>query len=284
MKKRSSWTLVSCLIFLGLLRIEHVAYSANPTFEKVMIIVLENADYKDALKQPAFSQLAQGGALFTDFNGEIHPSQGNYIAMASGSHYGVDSDKSVDLDVRHIGDLLEAKNKSWKAYLEDYPGGCFTGKRSQNYVRKHNPFISFVNIQSDESRCKAHLVEASVLSQDVRNNKVPDYSLYVPNLKNDGHDTGVGYADRWFSRVFGPLLKDPNFMKNMLLVLTFDESEKYDGNHIFTAFYGDSVIPGSKSTARSDHYSVLRLIEDQFGLGNLGQEDRSASSIIGIWK
>lgn len=257
---------------------------ASPGFRKVMTIIFENTNYQDALDQPTLGKLARDGALLTRFTGETHPSQSNYISLTAGDGYNVGGDNPVTLDVKHVADLLEAKGRSWKIYLEGYPGSCFTGKSSGDYVRKHNPFISFKNIQTDLARCNAHLVNSEQLARDVQNGTLPDYSMYIPDLKNDGHDTGVAFADRWFARAFGPLLKDSHFMQGMLLVTTFDESGVLGGNHIYTSLYGDSVIAGSTSDVAYNHYSILRTIEDTFGLGSLGRQDAKAPVISGVWK
>jgi hypothetical protein len=252
-------------------------------FKKVMIIVFENTNYSDVLKQPYFSSLIARGALLTNFSGVAHPSQPNYIAMISGSTHAVISDLNVNIDDKHVGDLLEAKGMGWKVYAESYPGGCFLGSRSGDYVRKHVPFLSFKNVQSDPARCQ-RIVDASALNADVQSGKVPEYSMYIPNLKSDGHDTGVAFADKWFAATFGPLLKDPKFTQDMLLVVTFDESETYIGNHVATILVGDSVLPATKSSASYNHYSVLKTIEDEFGLGALDENDHAANDIIGVWK
>ena len=166
---------------------------------------------------------------------------------------------------------------------EQYPGNCFLGTTSGRYARKHVPFLSFTNIQSDASRC-GNIVDSSVLANDIQNGTLPDYSLYVPNLNNDGHDTGAAYADNWLSTTFGPLLQDPKFTKDLLLIVTFDESESTGANHIFTVMVGDGVAPGSVSAQAYNHYSLLRTIEDEFGLGTLGLGDASATPITDIWK
>ena len=86
---------------------EHERQSA-PSFKKVMIVVLENTDYADALAQPFLGNLAKRGALLTGFYAEPHPSLPNCIAMTAGTFTGVSSNRPVNLDVRHIGHLLEA--------------------------------------------------------------------------------------------------------------------------------------------------------------------------------
>ena len=260
------------------------ASSSVPRFDKVMIVVLENANYKDALAQPFLRQLAKGGALLSEYYAEGRPSLPNYIALTAGTTAGLTSNAPVSLGLRHIGDLLEAKGKTWKVYAEGYPGRCFLGERSGFYVRKHVPFLSFVNVQKDASRC-AKIVEASALTSDVVSGHLPDYSLYIPDEKNDGHDTGPAFADRWLARVFGPLLNNQTFMKGLLLVVTFDEADGNDRtNHVFTALVGESVLYGSVSKTAYNHYSLLRTIEDGFRLGTLGQNDASAFPIVGAWR
>ena len=249
-----------------------------------MTVVLENTNYEDALRQPFLASLARRGALLTHLTAEAHPSQPNYIALISGSTFGVTSDGNVSLDQRHIGDLLEAKGLQWKVYAEGYPGNCFLGASAGAYVRKHTPFLSFKNVQNDQARC-AKIVHASELASDVRDGRLPDYSLYVPDLQNDGHDTGVAFADRWLSATFGPLLQDPKFTQGLLFIVTFDEGKGFifGGNHVATILVGDTVKPGAVLDSNYDHYSLLRLVEDQLGLGSLGQGDAHATIING-WK
>ena len=75
-------------------------------------------------------------------------------------------------------------------------------------------------------------------------------------------------------------------LKRTLVIVTFDESE---GNNkperIYTVFLGAMVKP-QEITAAYTHYSVLRTIEDNFGLEPIHKEsgDGTASVITGIWK
>jgi hypothetical protein len=46
---------------------------------------------------------------------------------------------------------------------------------------------------------------------------------------------------------------------------------------------GKSLLRNERAGANYDHYSLLRLVEDQFGLGSLGQGDAHATIITG-WK
>lgn len=256
-----------------------------PGFKRVTVVVLENTDYKTAVKQPFLKTLMKRGATLTNYHAIGHPSQPNYVALIAGSPMGVTGDGRQDIGLyeRHLGDLFEAVGSTWTAYAEDWPGHCFRKERSGRYARKHVPFISFLDIQTVPMRC-AQIKEAGELDKDVAAGKLPDFALYTPDMDDDGHDTGAAFADRWLGKRFGPLLNDPRFMKGMLFVVTFDEDSGTRNNRILTVLVGDSVKPGAKSGERYDHYSLLRTIEDAFNLGTLHRHDDEARHIDGIWR
>jgi hypothetical protein len=71
--------------------------------------------------------------------------------------------------------------------------------------------------------------------------------------------------------------------------VTFDESGGNEDNRIYTVLLGDMVKPANQQdravlSKRYTHYSVLRTIEDNFGLDPLTANDREAQPITGIWK
>src|SRR4051812_43442623 len=100
--------LAFCAVLMGLTDGASAALSKGKYFDRAIIVLFENTNYKDAIRQPFFAQLARSGANFTNFLAETHPSQGNYVALTSGSLNGVSGDGSINLNVNHIGDLLEA--------------------------------------------------------------------------------------------------------------------------------------------------------------------------------
>ena len=241
----------------------------------IVIIVMENENLGNVLKNPYFAGLAGRGALLKNFRALTHPSQPNYIAMISGELYVRDNNRH-DLPQTNLVDLLEAAHVSWKAYQEDYPGACAAGMTYGNYVRKHNPFISFDTIRKNPERC-ARIVNAAQLAIDVANDDLPAFSFYTPDMNNDGHDTPLKFAADWLKGFLEPLLADPKFAKDTLVVITFDEGTVIGSNIIYTALLGPMVNPGHTDTARYTHYSLLRTIEDTFNLGTLGRNDAKAA-------
>ncbi|MDE2490887.1 MAG: hypothetical protein KGM24_08565 [Elusimicrobia bacterium] len=259
------------------------AKAYDPGFSKIMIVIFENTNYPEALKQPFFKRFAETGALLTNYHAITHPSQPNYVALVAGDTMGVIDDGHYDIVGKSLADLLAAKGVSWGVYAENLRGVCAKADKQGLYRRKHEPFISFKNVQSDPRLCR-RIRPASALAGDIKAGRVPDFSLYIPNMNDDAHDTNAAYADKWFRRRFGPILADKKLMKTLVVVATFDEDWKTQQNHIYTALNGAGVEPGARSDARWDHYSLLRTVEDAFALGTLGRNDAKAAPIEGIWR
>lgn len=249
---------------------------------RVFIVVLENQDPAKTLAQPFLGKLAARGAYLRNFHAVARPSQPNYIAMTAGSTFDVTNNLPVTLDVPSIATLLERRGLRWKAYAEDYPGNCFGGEEYNLYVRRHMPFISYVEVRFTPERC-ANIVNASQFDRDLEAGTLPEYSFYVPDLNNDAHNTSIEYADAWLQSRFGALLEDPRFMDGMLFIVTFDEADVDPQNTIYTAFYGAGIRPGTVSDRRYDLYSLLRTVEEIFKTGTLNKLDADASVIDDVW-
>jgi hypothetical protein len=274
---------VGKVIFFILLLSSVTTFGNNLKFEKVFIILLENTNYQYALNQPFLAALAKRGAILSNYSAITHPSYPNYLALTTGSTQGKVADNVSVINARHIGDLLEAKGKSWKNYAENYPGGCYLSNQGR-FVARHVPFLSFADVRTNSAYCDSHIVDASELETDLQNGSLPTYSFYSPNLDNDGHDTNVAFASVWMERVFTSFLANPKFTDGLLFVVTFDEGSFLSRkNRVLTILYGDSVIPGSRSATHFNHFSLLRTIEDTLNLGTLGLGDKTAAPITGIW-
>ncbi len=216
-----------------------------------------------------------------------------------------------------IVDLLEAKNLSWKCYAEDLPPDAeykdklqydLSKSPAENlanvppdsfpYARKHVPFLSFPSIVSDPKRL-TRIVNACEFEIDLNSETVPHqlphFSLYVPNLLNDGHNvteeiyrpaannTDLGQDTANLDNIANFLTSflgdDPvsKFPPETLIVITFDEAYPYPFDYgIYALLIGDFLEPGTINTAPVNHYSLLRSIEENFGLGSLNRHDAMA--------
>lgn len=260
------------------------ALARVPGVKHIVLAILENRNAEEALRQPFMKQLAQNGASLSNAHALARPSQPNYIALMSGSTHGIRDNANHDVDTSHLGDLIEARGKSWKVYAQGYPGGCFLGRRRGKYVRKHMPMLSFVNVQSDSAHC-GRVVSADQFASDHTAQRLPDFALYIPDDGHNAHDGSLEDADRFLAKTFGPLLQDPAFLNDSLLIVTFDEPSSGSlSEPIYMALQGRGVEPGASSSACITHYNLLRTIESALGLGTLGRADALARPIEGIWK
>lgn len=277
-------------------------------FDRVLIIVLENVDYEVASKDKNLVALAAQGASFTNFHALFHPSYPNYVAMVAGTDFDIHrrgrllADNQVNFpdDAAHrtIADRLIAGGLDFKQYAEELPNGpCPWNFSSQhvsgnrgNYTRRHVPFLSFREVQ--HKWCDRVIrVDSSksdnYFAQDASKGLVA-YSFYSPNMNHDGHDTNAKTAGAWVKKFLDQTFPE-KLRQGTLVVVTFDESGGNTDNRIYTLFLGDMVKPANQQdpkalAKRYNHYSVLRTIEDNFGLEPLTANDRSASPITDIWK
>ncbi len=248
-----------------------------PGFRHVWLVVMENKTYDQIVGKPdaAFlNELIATGGLATKFQAVAHPSQPNYLALFSGSLQGISDDKPHDLTAPTIADQLEAAHKTWHVYAENVPPGCSQAPTATNgpdgsgkYARKHEPAISFTSISGDPARC-ANIVDFSGFDP-----AAAEFELIVPNLCHDMHDCSVAVGDDWL-RGFLPRITDSAaYRDNGVLVVTWDEGA--DGtnppNRIATIVSGPLVTPGTRSDVPHSHYSLLRTIQDGFGLDCLAE-------------
>ena len=91
------------------------------------------------------------------------------------------------------------------------------------YRRKHNPFISFNSYTQSRSRCAA-LKDFNDLYNDIISGTLPHFSYVVPNMANDGHNTGIHHTARWYAQFVSDLTQSPLFVTSRVLVhVTYDE-------------------------------------------------------------
>lgn len=262
-----------------------LALPVSTCIQSVMTIILENESRSNVMQDNYFGvELPSKGYLLTNMNGITHPSQPNYIAMVSGDTHNVINDSVYDLNVRSIADILEEKGLTWKSYQENYPadGACHTDKiigGAHSYARKHNPFMSFVNINRNATRCSKHIVNSSDLDADATSRLLPHYMFYTPNLIHDGHDSNIPTCSKWLKDFLEPKLVDPVF-SNTLFWITFDESDGFipgTPNPIYGILVGAGIKGrGLMDSTSYNHYNLLATVEHLFQVGNMGRNDVNA--------
>jgi hypothetical protein len=242
-------------------------------------VILENHEYGSIVGSPDAPYLnglfARYG-LATAMDAVAHPSEPNYIALVSGGTQGVHNDGVYNLAAPSLFDQVEAAGRTWHVYAQGYPGNCSTVAstgaiadgpgQAGDYARKHNPAISFTAISGNPTRC-AHITGLSGFDP-----AAADLELIIPNEINDMHSSSVAAGDAFLAAFLPSILDSRAFKAGSLLVVTFDEGNTSagGGGHIATLLATPRMAPGTRFDAPSTHYSVLRTIEDAWGLPGLG--------------
>ena len=262
--------------------------SAMPHFAHVVVVVFENRSSDSVLGfggAPTFNRLAARYALLRNYRAVAHPSLPNYLALVSGSTHGIHNDcVSCLVGGGSLADTIQGAGLTWRAYVEGYKG---RGTRPAHPIPffARIPFLRFDDV-TDSTRQLRDIQPISSFGEALRAGRLPNFSLVVPNLCHDMHNCSVATGDRWLRGFVGPLLRSPAMQRSVLFI-TFDEGESSDhlggGGPVSTIVAGPLVRPHVQSDQPYTHYSLLRTIEDAWGLPRLGQS-ATAAPITGIWR
>ena len=92
----------------------------------------------------------------------------------------------------------------------------------------------------------------------------------TPNLINDMHNGTVADGDTWLATFVPKLLASGEYAAGHTAVLiTWDEDDDLSGNHIPTFVIAPSVVPGTRVSAKLDHYSMLRATQEMLNAAPL---------------
>ena len=179
--------------------------------------------------------------------------------------------------------------------------GTEAASAADNYATRHNPFMYFHSIIDDQAGCDAHVVPLPPLEQDLQGvATTPNFVFITPSLCHDGHDApcvngepgGLVSIDAFLQEWVPKIVNSPAFQQDGLLIVTFDEASTSDataccsepmgfstiapgiggagGGRVGAVLLSSRIKPGTVSEVPYNHYSMLRSVEDIFGLAHLG--------------
>ncbi|MBD2683512.1 phosphoesterase [Nostoc paludosum FACHB-159] len=189
---------------------------AIPKYDHIFVIVEENKSYNQIIgnsNAPILNQLVKTYGLASNFYGEVHPSEANYVAILSGSTFGIHDDDAFycfagsnqqfchnshqtdyanhTIASKSLIDQLSQKGLTWKGYFEDIPspGSKTVVAPSLDralYAVKHNGFMNFKIVQ-DDPNLPDKIVGIAQLQNDLNTGKVPNYSHIIFNQCHEMH-------------------------------------------------------------------------------------------------
>ncbi len=223
---------------------------------------------------------------------------------------------------RSISDQLEERGLRWLGSMDSMSVPCQHGAATDvtdpyqtGYATRHDPFVYYPRIVENQARCDAHVRPYSELPPLLAGpaDAVPNYVFITPDTCNDGHDApcadgrpgGLLSADQWLSQNVPLILSSAAFADRGALVITFDESGFDDfsgccasgtppvgvngGGRIGALVLSPLAKAGTVSSTPYDHASLLRTVEDGFGiaehLNNAGSSlERPMADLFSVHK
>jgi hypothetical protein len=280
--------------FAGLvLQREGIAAAAPvvPAFDHVFVILMENHTYASVIGNttdaPYINSLASRYGVATNYLAVSHPSLPNYLALTGGDTFGITSDcTSCFVNAPNIAvDRIEPSGRTWKSYMESMPSACFGGDSSP-YFQKHDPLYYFNDIRTNATECN-RIVPYSSLSSDLQSTSTtPSYAFISPNQCNDMHDScaplnnPIRQGDQWLQAQLPNIVNAPAFSAQRSLVLVvWDEDDSSGNNQVAALVIAKGVPAGFRSSIAYSHYSILKTIEQSWGLSSLTSNDANANAM-----
>jgi phosphatidylinositol-3-phosphatase len=193
--------------------------------------------------------------------------------------------------------------------------GTQTAEAQDQYAARHNPFVYFHSL-IDSGSCTRNVVSLKHLVGDLASSDTtPNFSFITPNLCHDGHDTGCAdgepggltSVDQFLSQWVPAIEASPAFQDDGLLVVTTDEAQFNQngedstaccneqpgpnsplpgilgpgGGRIGSVVVGRCVGAGVQDSTPYNHYSLLRSLEDVFGITTGGADGKGHLGFAG---
>ncbi len=272
-----------------------------PQVQHVAVVLLENIDYADVIASanaPYLNSILAQGSLAGEYFANSHPSIPNYFMMTTGLPITNDDGFTGVVSNDNVVRQLTAANKSWKVYAESIPANGYLGGDQQLYLRHHNPFSYFSDVQQNSTQA-ANIVGFPQLGTDLASANLPNYSFIVPNAEDDAHDCPAGatncsvgvrlqHADQWLQTNVAPVLANASFQQSGLLIIVFDESADdvtNGGGHVAAILVGTHVKAGYVgNTTNYDHRSLLSLTMKALGVANIPNGADAAPQMTEFFK
>jgi YVTN family beta-propeller protein len=267
-----------------------------PRYQHVFLFYFENEGFHSIIgntrQAPYLNGLLPRASLLSDFFAEEHPSDGNYLALAGGSTFGIPLDDPLEenpqytIRARNIGDRIDAAHETWKAYLQSAAGPCDNTVHG-DYWDDDQPMTYFADVIHRPAYCAAHVVPLQSLQTDLASAATtPSFAWVSPNDCTDMEGCGIRSGDQFLAHELGDIMRSPAWRtQRSLAIITFDEdgyNHQHPAQRVPTLILGSAgarqggpagVRQGYVSHVRYTHYSLLRTIEGALGLGTLTGND-----------
>ena len=301
MKPHSRHTHSNCVVLgavIGMFGASSAVAAVLPQPDHTVIIMLENQTYSNIIgssNAPYINSLLTHAANFTNMHAITHPSQPNYIHFFSGESNGCFSNGPITpyadpangipyqpLTTPNLGAQLIAAGKTFTAFAEGLPSVGWDKytitSAGGTYYRDENPQANWMT-DTNPDPVNLHTLPLSVHRPftdypSANFNLLPTVAWVHPTEEftmHQGPANPVRDGDTWLHNKIDSYVQWA-LGHNSLLILTFDEDDGSTAtNRIPTLFIGpDTLIRPGSYDENVNLYSLLRTVEDMYGLAHIG--------------
>jgi phosphatidylinositol-3-phosphatase len=241
--------------------------SQAPDIRHVLLIVMENTGYADALRQPYIGRLASRCGLATNYHAVTHPSLGNYMALTSGNipraMRGTDCSPSTSCSSSMPS--IFGQVRRWRVWAESMPEPC-SKQTTSLYAVRHTAAPYYTRLRSTCALRQIRLGDPERgLVRSLNTGRLPNFGLIAPNLANDMHEGCRPCGDAWLRQWVVRIATSPAYLNgSTAVIITWDEASG-PGNHIPLIVVSPYIRQGTKVSRRYGHYALLRAMEGSLG-------------------
>jgi hypothetical protein len=177
-----------------------------PRYKHVFLFYFENQDVRAIVgvrrRAPYYNSLLSQGSELGQMYAEEHPSDGNYLALAGGSTFGIPLTDPLEINSQYtihaanIGDRIDAAGETWKDYEQSSAGPCDDTVHGF-YWDDDLPMLYFADIRDRPGYCAAHDVPLASMTSDLSQAaSTPNFSWVGINDCDDMEGCGIRAGDR----------------------------------------------------------------------------------------
>jgi len=284
-----------------LLFMQHQVEAAS-AIKTVIVIAMENTDAKQIYGNTALAPYINGtlmpiAARASNFNDPLPEkvlSEPHYIRMEAGTNSFFDYTFKDDREPvpkkckespkpcvnstaspDHLAAQLKKAGLSWMSYQESMKSGECPIVTLFPFAARHNPFVFFQDVSGNPpSKTNRFCIDhhkpyENFFAADLVANQLANYVFITPNICHDMHDNcekgvhRIRSGDNWLKAEL-PRIIDWVTKNNGAIFIIWDEGDATLKLPFFAV--GPGVNPGHDSAVAFDHGSLVRSVEEIFGL------------------
>jgi len=250
--------------------------------------------YYDGSDLPFYWNLASTSILADRFfSSDAGGSRENHMFWVAGQAGSAQAAPPGGYQFDTIFDRLEEAGVSWRFYVQNYDSTITYRTLTGEPQDSQTIWVPLLNFDRfiDDPALSSHIVDVSQYHEDLAAGTLPAVSYIVPSGASE-HPPGDVTIGQVYGASLVTALMQSSSWSNSLFVLTWDDwGGWYDhvtppqidvdglGLRVPALFMSPYAPPGRIDSTAYDFTSILRFIEDNWGIAPLTARDATASSV-----